>query len=66
MMLTLIGGLTISLLGAIMLGSTRPIVRMAVRNHTVVEQIGGNVTTWLARGVGTVLIILGLVTMIVR
>ena len=65
MMLTLIGGLTISLLGAILLGTTRPVVRMAVRNHTVVEQIGGNVTTWLARGVGMVLVILGLVTMLV-
>lgn len=63
---TLLGGLLIVLLGVILVASSRPVYRLAVRNHTVVEQIGGPVFTWLSRGLGTILVILGLVTMTYR
>jgi hypothetical protein len=59
-----IGGVLILAIGVFFMIGSLPMVRFIPRPTGITAQVGTGVVNWLARGIGTILMILGVVTML--
>jgi hypothetical protein len=59
-----LGGLIIVLIGLVIVGASFPVLRYSGRAHSISAQIGGNMLTWLMRVFGSLVTILGIVTVV--
>lgn len=63
-MISLISSLVIMAMGVALLAGSQPLLRLATRHHAFGEQVGADVLRWLARALGVILGVLGVVSLL--
>ncbi len=63
-MISLIGSVCIMAMGVALLAGSQPLLRLATRHHAFGEQMDTDVLRWLARALGVILAVLGVVSLI--